>query len=67
MENYMDELKTLIKEALDGCEDTLIYPSICRLKQDPSGYAKIEDFVISLIKNEGFGIQSALAQVESTF
>ena len=63
----LKELRDLIDKYLVDCETSGIYPTICNLKSDKNGKAKIYEMVLKLCLTEKFTIGEALAQIESSY
>lgn len=63
-DDLLDELIELEVKALIGHPG---YPTLTRYYSNGSGLLFISNYVKSLVKNEGFGVGSALAQFDSNF
>tara|TARA_Y100001937_G_scaffold33967_3_gene48466 strand:- start:568 stop:801 length:234 start_codon:yes stop_codon:yes gene_type:complete len=61
------ELRELIDLYLKDCEDSGIYPTICNLKSDKNGKAKIYEMVLKICLTQDFTIGEAIAHIESSY
>ena len=65
--DLVKKVKSQIDEILKDCEETGIYPTICKLKRDRNGLEKVYRMVINLVVNEDLGIEESIAQIESAW
>jgi hypothetical protein len=65
--NLVNEVKKEILSALQECEESGMYPTICKLKRDKNGLAKLNQMVINHIVNNDMGIEQAIAHIESSW
>lgn len=59
--------RQLVILEIEDCAKKGIYPTVASYAKDKMGTNYVADFVISLVREEGFEIGSAIAQFESSF
>lgn len=55
----------LIEHELDNQCDALVYPEVCKKRNNPRHRENIIAQAVNLIAKEGFDISGAIAQIES--
>ena len=66
MNEKLKELKQLIHSHLQQC-DKILTPTICEMKDTPSGKSELEEMILSRILERGITVGQAINEIEKEY